>query len=208
MTLGSKIADLRKENKITQKELAQKLNVSDKVVSRWETGVFLPDVEMVKKLATVFNVTIAELYDALEDVDGNADERDNYERIWQYYDYDRIWKYKRSTIIASSLWVVSALVWIILMALVTYDVLPDVYPYTARYVITGILISAMIVLDCVSVVWQIVCSVSMHTFGNTKYYRVLYSDALKRNIRNYLITFGACVAFALIVTLIMFVTAL
>ena len=64
MTLGSKIADLRKENKITQKELAQKLNVSDKVVSRWETGASLPDVEMMKKLAVVFKVTIAELYDS------------------------------------------------------------------------------------------------------------------------------------------------
>ena len=203
MTLGSKIADLRKENKLTQKDLAERLNVSDKVISRWETGASLPDVEMIKKLAAVFNVTIAELYDAFEDVDGNADERDNYERIWKYYDYERIWRYKRSTIIASSLWVISTIVWILFYALEAAGAIPDIYPYTSRYIIIGILIGSMIVLDCVSIVWQLVSSLSLHTFSNTKYYRVLYTDALKRNVRNYLITLASCIAIALLACVLM-----
>lgn len=36
---GNFISELRKEKKLTQKELAEKINVSDKAVSRWETGV-------------------------------------------------------------------------------------------------------------------------------------------------------------------------
>ncbi len=36
---GGFIAELRKENKLTQKELAEKINVTDKAISRWETGV-------------------------------------------------------------------------------------------------------------------------------------------------------------------------
>ena len=36
---GNFIAELRKENELTQKDLAAKINVSDKAVSRWETGV-------------------------------------------------------------------------------------------------------------------------------------------------------------------------
>lgn len=202
MSLGSKIADLRKVNKITQKELAQKLNVSDKVISRWETGVSLPDVEMIKKLAAVFSVTIAEMYDALDDTNDNADEKENYERIWKYYDYDRIWTYTRSTIIACSLWAISALVWILFAALTVYDVIPATYPYTAYYVIVGILIVIMAVLDSLSIVMQVVGSISLRTFSNTKYYRVLYTDALKRNIRNYLIAVAVSIVVALLVTLI------
>lgn len=206
MTLGSKIADLRKEKKITQRELAQKINVSDKVISRWETGVSLPDVEMIKKLAAVFNVTIAELYDALDGADDNADEKENYERIWKYYDYDRIWKYTRSTIIACSLWAISALVWILFAALTVYDVIPTIYPYTAYYIVVGILITAMAVLDSVSIVMQLVGSISLRTFSNTKYYRVLYNDALKRNIRYYLISVAVSIVIALSVTIIFTLT--
>ena len=109
MSIGSKIADLRKTQKLTQKDLAEKLNVSDKVISRWETGNSLPDVEMMKKLSKALSVTIAELYDALDEDDGNSDEKDNYERIWQYYDYERIWRYKRSTIISCALFCIATL---------------------------------------------------------------------------------------------------
>ena len=41
---GGFISELRKEKKLTQKELAEKINVSDKAVSRWETGKGYPDV--------------------------------------------------------------------------------------------------------------------------------------------------------------------
>lgn len=201
MTLGSKIADLRKKHKITQKELAKQLNVSDKVISRWETGASLPDVEMIKKLSQVFDVTIAELYDALDDVEENVDEKENYERIWQYYDYERIWRYKRSTIIASSLTVIATLVWLIYVLLLAIDALPSVYPYDSRLIIDGMMIGSIIVLTCVSIIWQVISSLSLRCFSNTKYYRVLYNDALKHNIRAYLITFAVCFAVSLTVAI-------
>ena len=39
MRIGEKIAEVRRLNKLTQRDLAEKLNVSDKVISKWETGV-------------------------------------------------------------------------------------------------------------------------------------------------------------------------
>ena len=58
---GEFIASLRKEKKLTQKELADKLNVTDKAISRWETGKGYPDVESLQNLSAFFGVSINEL---------------------------------------------------------------------------------------------------------------------------------------------------
>ncbi len=52
----------RKELNMTQKDLADKLNVSDKAVSRWETGLSYPDITLVKDLCKVLNITIEDLF--------------------------------------------------------------------------------------------------------------------------------------------------
>ncbi len=58
---GKFISDLRKEKKLTQKELAEKLNVSDKAISRWETGKGFPDVNSLVSLSEFFEVSVNEL---------------------------------------------------------------------------------------------------------------------------------------------------
>lgn len=58
---GSFIAELRQERGMTQRQLADALLVSDKAVSRWETGRGMPDIENLEELARVLDVGIAEL---------------------------------------------------------------------------------------------------------------------------------------------------
>lgn len=58
---GCFIAQLRKELGLTQKELAEKLEVTDKAISRWETGKGLPDTSLLKPLAEIFRVSVGEL---------------------------------------------------------------------------------------------------------------------------------------------------
>lgn len=60
-TIGSFIAALRRANGLTQRELAEKLNVSDKAVSRWERDESLPDLTLIPALAEIFSVTSDEL---------------------------------------------------------------------------------------------------------------------------------------------------
>ncbi len=60
-TLGSFLTVLRKAKGLTQKELAQQLNVSDKAVSRWERDESAPDLSMIPVLAELFGVTCDEL---------------------------------------------------------------------------------------------------------------------------------------------------
>ena len=58
---GAFVAQLRREKGWTQKELAQQLFLSDKAVSKWETGVSLPDTTMLIPLAELLGVTVTEL---------------------------------------------------------------------------------------------------------------------------------------------------
>jgi len=60
-TIGGFIAALRKANGMTQKELAEKLNVSDKTVSRWERDDGAPDLSVIPTIAEIFGVTCDEL---------------------------------------------------------------------------------------------------------------------------------------------------
>lgn len=60
-TIGGFIAALRKANGMTQRELAEKLNVSDKAVSRWERDECAPDLTLIPVLADIFGVTTDEI---------------------------------------------------------------------------------------------------------------------------------------------------
>ena len=56
--LGQRIAELRKQNNLSQKELANKLCVSNKTISKWECGNSLPDFETMQKLAIIFSISL------------------------------------------------------------------------------------------------------------------------------------------------------
>lgn len=55
------IVYLRKKHGLTQQELADKLNITPKAISKWECGIGLPDVTMLKEISKVFNITTDEL---------------------------------------------------------------------------------------------------------------------------------------------------
>lgn len=59
--IGKFISSLRKEKNMTQLDLAEKLNISDRAVSKWERGINLPDASLMIELSKMFNVTINEL---------------------------------------------------------------------------------------------------------------------------------------------------
>ena len=72
--LGIIITNLRKEKGITQKDLAEALNISDKAVSRWECGKSLPTLEMMFQISKYFNVSFNDLITARISDDHEDDE--------------------------------------------------------------------------------------------------------------------------------------
>ena len=60
-TLGMMISSLRKEKGMTQLELAEKMSVTDKAVSKWERDLSFPDINSIPKLAEIFEVSVDDL---------------------------------------------------------------------------------------------------------------------------------------------------
>lgn len=59
--IGQFIKEQRKKQNLTQKELAEQLNITDRAISRWERGVGCPDISLLEELATILDITILEL---------------------------------------------------------------------------------------------------------------------------------------------------
>jgi transcriptional regulator with XRE-family HTH domain len=74
---GNIIEELRKQKGYTQKELAEKLMVTDKDISRWETGKGLPEATILKRLSEILDISVGELLsDDRIDVDHKKDKTD------------------------------------------------------------------------------------------------------------------------------------
>ncbi len=58
---GKFIADLRRANNLTQQQLGEKIGVTNKTISRWENGNYMPDIDMLQILSQEFHVSINEL---------------------------------------------------------------------------------------------------------------------------------------------------
>ena len=59
--IGKFIAELRKEKNMTQQELADKIGVTDRAISNWENGRRLPDLSLIKVVASELDISVAEL---------------------------------------------------------------------------------------------------------------------------------------------------
>lgn len=59
--IGKFISMIRKEKKLTQKQLAEKLGITDRAISKWENGKSMPDLSLLKPLCDVLDITINEL---------------------------------------------------------------------------------------------------------------------------------------------------
>lgn len=63
MNIGNQIKNFRKAKKLTQEQLAEYLGVTSQAVSKWETGVSAPDIDMLPRLAIFFHTSVDELLD-------------------------------------------------------------------------------------------------------------------------------------------------
>ncbi|MDE6615967.1 MAG: helix-turn-helix domain-containing protein [Lachnospiraceae bacterium] len=72
MVTGSFIAKKRKEKNMTQAALAERLGVSNKTVSKWETGKCMPDYSVIGLLCKELEITVAELLDGDEKADNSV----------------------------------------------------------------------------------------------------------------------------------------
>ena len=71
-TIGSYIAQKRRAQNLTQEQLAEKLGVSNKTISKWENGKCMPDYSIIQTLCEALHVTIPELMDGEDAADSSV----------------------------------------------------------------------------------------------------------------------------------------
>lgn len=80
--VGKLILDLRKEKELTQKQLANIMNISDKTISKWERGLGCPDVSLLHELSEIFSINIEKIL--LGNLDSNCIDGGNMKKIRFY----------------------------------------------------------------------------------------------------------------------------
>ena len=102
--IGEFLKKLRSEKELTQEQLAEKLGVSNRTVSRWETGNNLPDIGMLIELAEFYDIDIREIIDGgMKSENMNAEIKNKFEKVAEYTEYEKemiIMRMKRNSIIA------------------------------------------------------------------------------------------------------------
>ena len=127
--IGKFIQKLRKDNHMTQQELADKLNVTDRAISHWENGRRLPDVSLYKPICEIFNISVNELISG-EKIDKDTITKKSEENIINTLNINKE-NQKKSKIIISILFLI-----IIIIIITPIAYYKKMYPKFDIYTIT------------------------------------------------------------------------
>ena len=159
---------------MTQKDLADKLNVTDKTVSRWENGTTLPDVEMLKTIAEVLELDIMDFYKDVDTKEINHSEK---------YDLSIISKYRTIMIINVVSLIVLLLIHILVIIYIgklTTSLKTDhiIYHENIKDILLEINKTNLIEFICMSIalLGSVSCVIGTNIWFKAKYTDKLYQD--------------------------------
>lgn len=142
--MGSFLRALRKEKGLTQEQLAEQLSVSDRTVSRWETGSNMPDLSVLVELADFYDVDIKEIIDGERKSEKMEKEtKDTLLKVAEYSQYEKKTIKKKIliyTILALALMVIA----LILESTQGFGCMSDQLVANITDFITGIAVGSMI----------------------------------------------------------------
>ena len=202
MFIGEIILQRRKELKMTQKQLAEKLNVTDRTISRWECGVNLPDVEMLKTVAKVLDVDIKYFYEDVKTNEINEIEE---------YDYDKIKIYKVNLIPSFILISISIIMTLIIKFIMleissTLGLFSNIYSmidYAFESGVINKLVTLMVLLivsfiiTVISYVLYLKNAIAFKYFYKEKVFQKAYIDVYKKSMISYYILICLSILFIL-----------
>ena len=108
--IGSFLAELRKESNLTQEQLAEKVGVARRTISRWETGSNLPDIDLLIELSDLYDVDLREILDGARKKEMmDPQTKETVLKVAEYSEtrYDRVTK---TTLIYSIVGIISAVI--------------------------------------------------------------------------------------------------
>lgn len=135
LKIGKFIAENRKSKKLTQEQLAEKLGVTSKTISRWENGNYMPDISLLKPLSAELGITLNDL------LSGEKVEKEQYqekfeENIINTIDYTAKKITEKSNIISGILIAIG-----LLLAITAMTIFPSDSSWGSIYSVVGVMIS-------------------------------------------------------------------
>lgn len=116
-SIGKFMSELRKEKGMTQKEMAEQLGVSDKTISKWETGRGIPDITFLNAISEVLNVSVVELISGkkMDEATRLEEKRDVASLLKEKIEFERTLKWNKVSGITgfvSLIMVVCGVIWL------------------------------------------------------------------------------------------------
>ena len=115
--IGAFLKQCRKEKNLTQEQLAEKFEVSARTVSRWETGINMPDLSILVQLAKYYDVEIRELLDGERSQTMNKEMKETLDKVAVYEEWVKQKALKAGNLAFASMFVIGVLAIIIQMLL-------------------------------------------------------------------------------------------
>ena len=143
--IGAFLKQCRKEKNLTQEQLAEKFGVSARTVSRWETGINMPDLSILVQLAEYYDVEIRELLDGERSQTMNKEMKETLDKVAVYEEWVKQKALKAGNLAFASMFVISVLA-IIIQMLLTVDI-RLVLGETATALVGGILYASIMVYN-------------------------------------------------------------
>ena len=143
--IGAFLKQCRKEKNLTQEQLAEKFEVSARTVSRWETGINMPDLSILVQLAEYYDVEMRELLDGERSQTMNKEMKETLDKVAVYEGWVKQKALKAGNLAFASMFVISVLA-IIIQMLLTVDI-RLVLGETATALVGGILYASIMVYN-------------------------------------------------------------
>ncbi len=139
---GDFLKELRKEQSFTQEQVAEKLGVSSRTISRWETGTYMPDISMLVDIAEMYDVDVREIIDGERKQENmNIEVKETAIKMADYSVMEKKNLLKWIRLMSISIMIVSVCL-IILNILRAFAIAQDMPSILPRAIIGNILISA------------------------------------------------------------------
>ena len=143
--IGAFLKQCRKEKNLTQEQLAEKFEVSARTVSRWETGINMPDLSILVQLAEYYDVEMRELLDGERSQTMNKEMKETLDKVAVYEEWVKQKALKAGNLAFASMFMIGVAA-IIIQMLLTVDI-RFVLGETISVLVGGILYAAIMVYN-------------------------------------------------------------
>jgi transcriptional regulator, XRE family len=120
--MGKFIAELRKSKQMTQKDMAQQLNITDKAVSKWERGLSCPDISLLTDIAEILGISVSELLNGERNNIVDNDVEENVDNAITYAEENAKQKNNRIHSICAGIFTVCLLIALMVCVICDYSV--------------------------------------------------------------------------------------